>query len=58
MSLGHMKAYLFKETIEVDVYNVPGMRIHEDVFKVTITETRIVVNKLGLGKDGDRSTQG
>jgi hypothetical protein len=26
------------------------MRIHEDVFKMTVTETRIVVNKLGLGK--------
>ena len=53
-----MRAYLLEETIEVDVYNVPGMRIHEDVFKVTVTETRIVVNKPGLGKDDDYSTQG
>ena len=58
MSLGHVRAHLFKETIEVDVYNVPGMRIHEDVFKMTITETRTVVNRLGLGKDDDCSTQG
>jgi len=58
MSLGHTRAYLLKETIEVYVYNVPGMRIHEDVFKVTVTETRIVVNKPGLEGDDGCSTQG
>ena len=57
-SLGHTRAYLLEETVEVDMYSVPGMRIHEDVFKVTITETRIMVNKLGLGKDDDCSTRG
>jgi len=58
MSLGHTRAYLLKETIEVDVHNVPGVRIHEDVFKVTVTETRIVINKLGLGGDDGYGTQG
>lgn len=41
MSLGRTKAYLLKETIEVNVYNIPGVRVHEDVFEMTVTETKL-----------------
>lgn len=44
--LGHTKTYLLEETIEVNVYGVPGMRIHEDVFEMTVAKTKTMVNLL------------
>ena len=46
MPLGHTKTYLLEETIEVNVYGVPGMRIHEDVFEMTVAKTKAMVNLL------------
>ena len=47
---GNRRTYLLEKAVEVNVHNVPGVRIHEDVFKVTIAETTIRVNRLSWGK--------
>lgn len=38
VSLRSIVAYLLEETIKVDVYGVPAVRIHEYVFKVAIAK--------------------
>ena len=41
MSRGKKRTYLLEKTIEINVYNISGVRIHEDVFEMTIPKTAI-----------------
>lgn len=41
------KTYLLEKAIEVNMYDIPCVRIHEDVFEMTVAETTIRgVNRL------------
>ena len=57
-SSDNMRTYLLEKTIKVNMHNVPSVGIHEDVFKMTITETTIRVNRMSSRKDDDYRTQG
>lgn len=42
--------YFLEKTIEVDMDDVPSVRIHKDVFEMTITKAKIEVNEVGRRK--------
>lgn len=52
------KTYLLEEAIEVNVYDIPSVRIHKDVFKMAIAETIIGVNGPCPKKSNNCRTQG
>jgi hypothetical protein len=45
--------YFLEKAIEVNMHDVPSVRIHEDVFEMTITKAEIEVNGVGWRKGSD-----
>ena len=51
------RTYLLEKTIEVNVYDVPGVRVHENVFEMTVAQAVTWFNGLNFRKGSEYRTQ-